>query len=76
MKKQQKTGRVNVYVIYSEGFFDRLRPSYDSAANAIGELTLKEVNTLQSLIDRYIGRCHKRHGKLLLEAAINRGQYS
>lgn len=77
MKKIIKTGRVNVYVIYSEDFFDRLRPSYDSAADAIGELTGPEVSTLRTMIARYIRKCHDRHGcARLSEAILSRGQHA
>lgn len=74
MKRQQQTGRLNLYICYSPNFFDTT--CYDSTADVIGELTEKEVSNLRTMISRYVERCHKRHGKLLLEAAITRGQCS
>ncbi len=74
--QKQMTGRMNVYLIHSPNFFDRLRPCYDASADAIGELTDQEASRLRTLISRYIERCHKRHGKAKLDAAIGRGQCS
>jgi len=72
MKSHTQTGRVNVYISFAAGHYSKLRPSHDSAADAIGELTEVEVNTLRGMIHRYIDGCHKRHGKALLDAAMHR----
>jgi hypothetical protein len=76
MPKRKVTGRMNLYIRYEPNFFDKLRPAHDTAADAVGEMTEKEVSTLKSMIARYIERCHKKHGNLNLQNAVNRGQYS
>lgn len=76
MKKSIKTGRVNVYVMHSTGFFGKLRPCYDSAADAIGELTDNEVSTLRSMIAKYIERCHERHGSANLQTSVSNGNHA
>ena len=59
MSKQNKTGLASVYVAWAHGYHGRLRPSYDSVANHYGELTLEQVNTLEGMIRRYLGKCRK-----------------
>ena len=73
MKKQKKTGRVSIYICYSEGYFGKLRPAHDTIPDVVGELTEDESRRLLDTIDRFIERCHKRHGKFLLDAALARG---
>lgn len=60
MLSKQRTGLCQVYVCHSEGFSGRLRPAYDSAPIAIGELTSKQVQTLISKMHRYIFKCREK----------------
>ena len=59
MTKKKETGLVSVYVKWAIGYHGTLRPSYDSAANYEGELTLHQVNALEGMIRRYLGKCRK-----------------
>jgi hypothetical protein len=54
------TGLASVYIKHSVGFFGHLRPCYDSAADARGNLTEREVSMLRSMIARYIRKCEDR----------------
>ena len=56
-----RTGRLSVYFCYQEGFHGRLRPSHDTAATALGELTFKQVRTLNSRINKYISQSVERN---------------
>lgn len=69
-KRKKETGLCQVYIRHSEGFHGRLRPAYDSASDALGEMTDSEVSTLRAIINRYVAKCHKRHGtgKILIPA--------
>jgi hypothetical protein len=75
-RQQTPTGRLNLYIRFAEGFFDRLRPAYDAAADVIGELTEAEVSTLRGMIARYVKKCHARHGDENLQAAIRAGKHA
>ena len=68
------TGRVNIFIMHSPNFFGPLHPCHDSAPDAIGELTEKEVSTLRGMVARYITLCHKKHGCAELDASIKRGE--
>lgn len=60
-KMKQRTGRVSVYVMHSEGFDGRLRPSHDSAPSCDGTMTDREAGQLRTIISRYVRKCTERH---------------
>lgn len=55
--RQKQTGLCQVYICHSVNFHGHLRPCYDSGTACEGELTDRQVSTLRSLINRYVGKC-------------------
>ena len=57
---KEKAGMACIYVHHYPGFFQRLRPAYDSAPTCLAHMTEREVSTMKSMIARYAAKCQDR----------------
>lgn len=63
INKLKRTGRVSVYIKWCEDFHAKLRPSYDSAPDAYGELTNDQLRTLVRRVHKYLFECAEKNGR-------------
>jgi len=59
----RKTGLASVYIRHEVNFHGSLRPSYDSAPMAKGELTYLQLRTLNRRIVKYVHDCEEKNKK-------------